>query len=237
MSRPILDVVWRTDGGRARPGHVAIVVDVLRACTNLITAFSMGAEKCFATTSIDEARQVGQRYNGLLLGERHNRKIQGFDYGNSPVELEPAAVKGRTFVFTSTNFPHALLAAEDAAEVFLGAPVNLSAVCERVLEVSRSSRADITIVLAGESSQRHAAEDLYFAGLAARKLSNECRLTEVYRRAMAAMAHLGPEEAANRSLHARELIESGFADDVDFAFTIDRFANTPHLEGDWITPG
>ena len=236
MSPPTLDIMWRTDGQTVPPGHIAIVVDVLRACTNLTTAFSMGAKNCLPTTDIDEARRLAAENDALLIGERNNARIQGFDYGNSPLELEPDKLSGATIVFTSTNFPHALNAAAKASTTLIGALVNLSVVSRRALALANQGRTDITIMLAGEPSEKHAAEDLYFAARAAHILAEDCTLTNAAKDAIRQMAHMTTAQAIQKSIHAAELIDDGFEKDVNFAFTIDKFTNLARLQGECIIP-
>lgn len=235
MAKPRVDVRWRTDGQQVDKGNVAIVVDVLRACTNLITAFSMGAKRCRVTAGTGEARELARTTDAILMGERDNQKINGFDYGNSPVQLEQQKIDNSTIIFTSTNFPSALAAAGEASNVLLGALVNLSAVCEKAANLAINSDADITLMLAGEHSQRHAAEDYYFAGRAAPVLAATCSLDSSAQQALVAARGRSPEDIMSLSPHARQLARQGFGKDVEFAMAVDRFDIVPTFRNGWIT--
>jgi 2-phosphosulfolactate phosphatase len=214
---------------------VAIVVDVLRACTNLITAFSMGAKRCRVTADVSEARKLARTMDAILMGERHNQKIDGFDYGNSPVQLEQRKIGNSTIIFTSTNFPGALAAASEASNVLLGTLVNLSAVCEKAVNLAINTDADITLMLAGEPSESHAAEDYYFAGRAAHILSGSCSLDSPAQQALTAACGRSPEDIMSLSLHAQELANQGYDKDVEFAMAVDRFDIVPTFRNGWIT--
>jgi 2-phosphosulfolactate phosphatase len=235
MSKPKVYVKWRRDGEAAGKGDVAVVVDVLRACTTLITAFSIGAKRCKITTEVEEARQIARGRNAILIGERNNKRIAGFDFGNSPGRLQREIIDGATIVFTSTNFPDALAAAAEAAHVLLGALVNLSAVCQTAYTLASDSKANIAMILAGEPAERHAKEDYYFAGRAARFLSETCVLDDSARKAVADVGGRSQQEMISCSVHARELIEAGFGQDVRDAFMIDQFDIVPILVNGWLT--
>lgn len=236
-SRPILDVRWRADGQVAGPHEVAIVVDVLRGSTTITTALSLGAAAVLATTEVEEARTLALKHGALLVGERKNQRIEGFDFGNSPLELEAARLRGRPVVFSSTNFPSALKAADRAVQVLIGALVNARAVSETALRMAQGSEADIAIILAGEPSEPHAREDDYLAGCSAGILADSCTLsTEAGKSAEWASRH-SPSQAIEASIHAQELIRDGFQGDVAFAFHLNRLDVVPRLRDGWIVAG
>jgi 2-phosphosulfolactate phosphatase len=235
MSRPKVYVKWCSDGETAGKGDVAIVVDVLRACTTVITAFSMGARRCKVTTEVGQARQIARRRKAILIGERNNKRIASFDFGNSPGQLQREKIDGATIVFTSTNFPHALAAAAEAIHILSGALVNLSAVCQAVHTLAINSKTNIGLVLAGEPSERHAKEDYYFAGRAARLLSKTCVLDRSARKAVDEVGERSEQEVISCSVHAEELREAGFGQDVRDAFLVDEFDIVPRLANGWLT--
>ncbi|MBP8304765.1 MAG: 2-phosphosulfolactate phosphatase [Phycisphaerae bacterium] len=233
---PRLDVRWRPDGQTAGPNEVAVVVDVLRGSTTIVTALALGATAIRATTGVDEARALAMEHQAVLIGERKNRRIEGFDFGNSPVELRADRLRGRPAVFSSTNFPFALKAAERAVHVLIGALVNLRSVGEAALKAAQDSRADIAILLAGEPSEPHAREDYYFAGRMAGLLADTCSLLAEADRAAQFAARHTPAQAIEASIHAQELISDGFQEDVAFAFHLNRFDGAPMVRDGWIVP-
>jgi 2-phosphosulfolactate phosphatase len=232
--KPVLDVRWRPDRQTIGSNEVGIVVDVLRGSTTIVTALSLGATAVLATTQIAEARTLAQKHHGILVGERKNKRIEGFDFGNSPMELQPERVRGHPVIFSSTNFPFALEAAARAKEILIGALVNVTAVCEAALEAATRSGAGITIMLAGEPTEPHAREDYYFAGCAARTLAGSCQLSAEAEDAAAFATSRSAAQAIQVSIHAQELIRDGFGEDVTFAFQLDRFNVAPRVIDEWI---
>mgnify|MGYP001225528765 CR=1 FL=1 len=115
-------------------GRTVVVLDVLRATTTITVALDAGAKAVLPAASTEEALRIVQnleRDDMLLVGERRSLRIPGFALGNSPAEFTAEAVKGKTIVMTTTNGTQALLAAQGAREIVVGAAVNFALVVER----------------------------------------------------------------------------------------------------------
>ncbi len=135
-------------GPKALAGRTALVIDVIRASTTMLTALANGARTIIPCLSPEEARQRLQDYppgEALLGGERRAQRLPGFALGNSPLEYTEERVKGKTILFTTTNGTRALLAAREAEALGVAAFVNLSAASQWVMARGR----DLTIVCAG----------------------------------------------------------------------------------------
>jgi len=63
-----------------------------------------------------------------LLGERHGLPIKGFDYSNSPTEIEKVDFSGKTIVMTTTSGTRGILYAQHAKEIITGSFVNSGAI-------------------------------------------------------------------------------------------------------------
>src|SRR5438094_8157671 len=69
-------------------GTTCVVFDVLRATSSITTALANGAEEIYPVRSIEEARALQEELgDAALAGERGGEKIDGFNYGNSPLEF------------------------------------------------------------------------------------------------------------------------------------------------------
>ena len=147
-------------------GRTAVVVDVLRASTSLITGLENGARDVRLFADPDEARAERKRRPSetvLLCGERGGKKIPGFDLGNSPQEYTAEAVGKKILLFTSTNGSGAVLkTAAWTAHVFLAAFVNASSAVEMVAR----NGSDCVVVCAGREG-RFSIEDTVCAGMLA----------------------------------------------------------------------
>jgi len=86
-------------------------------------------------------------------------KIPGFDLGNSPTDYAAAVVAGKKVIFTTTNGTVALIRAQEARRVFIGALTNLSA----VVEFLAAETGPVHLVCAGTNG-RITLEDVLCAG-------------------------------------------------------------------------
>jgi 2-phosphosulfolactate phosphatase len=157
LSPPEIDLLPERD----LAGCAAVVFDVLRATSTMVTALSHGAAGVWPARSIEEARALKERRPGALLGgERHGEKIAGFDLGNSPLEYGEN-VRGREIISTTTNGTIALRAAENAERVLAASLLNNGAVAEHL---AAQAPRGILLVCAG-TFREAALEDILAAGM------------------------------------------------------------------------
>jgi len=115
--------------------------------------------------TVEEASRLAQTLGpdaAVLAGERHGEPIEGFDLGNSPIEVTEQRVRGKTLVMTTTNGTGALLATQGASEVYLMAAVNLTVAAARARAILLE-RKELVILCAGRESQ-FGLDDAYAAG-------------------------------------------------------------------------
>ena len=78
---------------------LAVVIDVVRAFTTAAFAFHAGANSISLVSGVEEALELRATMPGaLVMGEVGGLRPPGFDFGNSPTELETAPVAGRDLV-------------------------------------------------------------------------------------------------------------------------------------------
>jgi len=155
--------------------QVCVVIDVLRASTSLITLVERGAAAIYIARSVELARAGSRGLPGALLaGEEGGLAPEGFHYGNSPVELSTADVRGRPVVFVTTNGTAAIRAVSHLGPVFIGAMRNATAVTAQALQIARASGADVTIVCAGREGG-FGLDDAYCGGYLASRLVKQGR--------------------------------------------------------------
>lgn len=146
-------------------GRTVLVVDVLRATSTVCAALHHGARAVIVAGDPSHATQIAQRIDTsdvLLAGERQGERIPGFDLGNSPTEMNPALVKGKTLVMTTTNGTGALLATAGAREVIVAAGVNLTAAATRA-RAAFEEGGDLLVLCAGRN-HGFGLDDAYVAG-------------------------------------------------------------------------
>ncbi|MGQ4833459.1 MAG: 2-phosphosulfolactate phosphatase [Candidatus Asgardarchaeia archaeon] len=88
---------------------IVIIIDVLRATTSIVTALSSGAPIVIPVESEIEAIKL-KRENfsseGIILaGEKNNKRIPGFDMGNSPYEFSVHRFSAPIILKTTNGTP------------------------------------------------------------------------------------------------------------------------------------
>jgi 2-phosphosulfolactate phosphatase len=166
----IVDVLDHVAGARAARG-LTVVIDVFRAFATAAYATHGGAARLLPVAEIDAALELRSREpDALLVGERHGRRLPGFDAGNSPTELRALDLRGRTVIHTTHAGTQGLLAAADAEEVVTGSFVNISAVA-RYIRAVRPQR--VSLVRMGHEARERCTEDDLYAESLQRLLADE----------------------------------------------------------------
>lgn len=200
-------------------GRTAVVFDVLRATSTMVTALAHGCRGVIPVEEVEEARRLAeklaaQKHPVLLAGERGGQKISDFPHGNSPLEFLPEVVAGKLLVLTTSNGTRAICrAAEAANRVLVGSLLNAGAVAR---EIAREGR-DVALICAG-SEGCFSLEDALAAGLVIEEmgLKEYSSLSDL---AIAAL-HLAraystePCLAFEHSRHGRKLLELGLKEDL-----------------------
>ena len=213
---------------------VVIVVDVLRAGTCTAVALHNGAREIIPTATVDAAARVSSNLAGaitMLAGERNGRMIEGFHFGNSPLEFTPEKVLGKAIVFLTTNGTPAFVKARHAREMAVCSFVNISAVADFV----RQQQGDVEIVCAGKSGSL-CIEDAVCAGMLIHLLTEGTAGTVHHEDAAAAALTLyksharGLRRMLKRSDNGVLLEELGFAADVHACGELDTVPVVPRLD-------
>jgi 2-phosphosulfolactate phosphatase len=216
----------------ALPTATALVIDVLRASTTIIAALGNGCAGVVPVGEPGEARARARALGGgaLAAGERKGLMIDGFDLGNSPLEMTAERVGGKVLVFTTSNGTRALLAARAAAAVGVAALVNLSAAAAW----ARGGGRDVTVVCAGERGEP-SLEDTVCAGLLVEALVRgepAAVLTDAARGAREAARGYGAAvgRLAQDSSWGRHLAAAGRAADLEVCLRLDTTTLVPRFD-------
>ena len=172
-----IDKLDHVAGAREARG-IAVVIDVFRAFSVAPHAFDAGVTRLFPVGEVGEAFELGRRFPGAVLaGERHARRLPGFDAGNSPTEIRALDLRGRVLVHTTHAGTQGLVNAGQAEEVLTGAFVNISAVCRYLL--ARAPDQVSLVRMGHEARERCAEDDLYAECLEKLLLGRPAPLAEV----------------------------------------------------------
>ncbi len=148
------------------PERVALVIDVIRATTTLVTMFERGCRAVRLAGDVLSARAAHRaRPDAVLVGEVAGLPPDDFSYGNSPVALADADLRGREVIFSTSNGTRALVAVAGAAGVIAACLRNGRAAVAAALELAESTRSDLGIVCAGRAGgTQQGLDDVICAG-------------------------------------------------------------------------
>lgn len=219
----------------ARSPTVAIVIDTLRFTSTACIAIQAGANSIAVMSNIEAARglAIGSQPRRILCGERHCTKISGFDLGNSPLEYVPAVVGQRQLIFSTTNGTVAVEAAQPAQTIALGSLLNRNAIAQWLIAQSVDNA---WLVCAGTDGQV-AQEDVLTAGAILDRLvvgssiqvgNDSANLARDAWRSVVREGNL--LQSLLEAQGGRNLVDSGFLDDVEFVAQLDRCDVVPRLD-------
>jgi 2-phosphosulfolactate phosphatase len=117
---------------------LCVVIDVLRAFTTAAYAFAAGATEIILVSTAEEAFQMHQEDNSLILmGEREGRPINGFHYGNSPADIQKGALSGKVVQRTSAG-TQGVVDCSHADQMLIASFVVAEATFKRIVQLSPS---------------------------------------------------------------------------------------------------
>ena len=214
---------------------VWIVIDVLRATTVITRWFELGGRDLYPVGSSGAARNLARDLasggaSPLLMGEENAIPPEGFDLGNSPLDLSREVVRAHSCAVMSTsNGTVALLSAAATGVPVLAACIrNASAALDHALTLG--SR--IGLLCAGRK-QRPGWDDTLCAGLLLHELQSrypDILLADGARLSLLAWRSSGNFLQSMRSAdHAVFLDHIGYGEDIVFACEQDAASVVPVL--------
>jgi len=127
---------------------IAVVIDMFRATSVIVTALSNGCREVIPYLTIEETLEYAKTLNRedyILGGERRAVKIDGFDLSNSPLEYTESVIKNKTVLMTTTNGTRTLTKSTSAKKILIAAMINAKAVAKELINLNE----DVVIINAG----------------------------------------------------------------------------------------
>ena len=208
----------------AREGAAVVVVDAFRASTTIAVLVQKGA-RVVPVASIDEAaHHPGADFR---IGERGSAKVKGFDFGNSPTELEAAEVRpGATVALSTTNGTRVTQAAGGASAIFSGAFVNARAVAGALEGEEHGPR--VVVIGCGWEGHRSSEDEAAAGAILHHLFAAGAKLDERAERVVALYRRHSKDVLAKNTA-ARRLLRLGHGRDLDFCLAEDTVPVVPRL--------
>jgi 2-phosphosulfolactate phosphatase len=165
-----IEILQLTDGAKRAKG-LTVVIDVFRAFSTACYVFAAGAEKIIPVEHVEEAFELKKQLeNIVMLGERNERKVPGFDFGNSPTHIMNQNFRGKTIIMTTSSGTRGIANATLADEIITGSFVNAEAI---INYIRKRNPAVVSLVCMGYEGRYPTQEDTFFAEYVRDKLLNK----------------------------------------------------------------
>jgi 2-phosphosulfolactate phosphatase len=167
MEVKILNLI---DGAKQARGLV-VIIDVFRAFSTACYAFGNGAKKIIPVGDIDIAHRLKKENSHfLLIGERGGQKPEGFDYGNSPTQIENVDFTDKIIIQTTSAGTQGIANATNADEIITGSFVNAQAI---INYIKKQNPKEVSLVAMGSAGVHIADEDVLCAEFIKNALENK----------------------------------------------------------------
>ena len=155
---------------------LVVVIDVIRAFTTAAFAFLHGAEKIILVSGVDEAFLLQKKYpQALLMGEQSGVPVEGFHFGNSPVDIMNGQIKGRTLIQRTSSGTQGVVSSQHADIILTASFVNAEATLKHIRALNPQR---VTFVIT--CMTKGGDEDLALADYLEKRLLNENVDTDAY---------------------------------------------------------
>ncbi|MDK2801293.1 MAG: 2-phosphosulfolactate phosphatase [Clostridiales bacterium] len=228
-----IDVIATADEAEEQKvkGKLAVVIDVLRATSTIVTALYNGCKGVIPVYDIERARSKAcelEPLQCLLGGERKGIMIEGFHHGNSPLEYTAESVRNKYVILTTTNGTKAIHHAKTATDITIASFLNGQAVAQYI---GRHFCDQVVMICAGTEGN-FSLEDVLCAGKVIDELiniRNDVYLNDLGIAAKDLYAN-NKEQLHNilsHTFHYSRLVSLGFDEDVAFCMQQDIYPIVP----------
>ena len=155
-----IQILQQLEGAKKAKG-IAVIIDVFRAFTTECFFMANGAKQLFAVGEQSIAYTLKKQHpDYILAGERNEVMLEGFDYGNSPANIEHIDFTGKTIVHTTSAGTQGIANASYADEIVTGSFVNALAISKYIKKQNVSV---VSLVCMGKAALSPTEEDTYCA--------------------------------------------------------------------------
>ena len=170
-----IQILQLLEGARSAKG-LTVIIDVFRAFTVETYMAKNNAAKIIPVKDVQTAFDFKKEHpDAILCGERNGVIIDGFDYGNSPADLEQVDLTGKTVVHTTSAGTQGIANAVGADEIITGSLANAGAIARYI---KSKAPEQVSLVCMGLNADRETEEDT-LCGEYIRSLLEGCPLPDM----------------------------------------------------------
>ncbi|MBD8490407.1 2-phosphosulfolactate phosphatase [Echinicola sp. CAU 1574] len=209
---------------------IVVVVDIFRATSTMITGLANKVSSITPVAGLEACRNMKSK-GYIIAGERNGQTAEGFELGNSPLSYLNNAYAGKKIAVTTTNGTLTIeKSKKDAAEVLIGAFLNLQATADYLIQQGK----DVVIHCAGWKGMFNLEDSLY-AGALVSVLANEFDFDcdgAIGMKALFEQNQGDLKSFLSQASHAKRLQNHNIDADIDFCLTLDKYNFVGKLEGE-----
>ncbi len=151
-----VEILHLVEGAKKAKG-LTVIIDVFRAFSMEAYMFAAGAEKVIPVGDLQIAWDYKKAHpDAILCGERGGVKVEGFDHGNSPTQIEGLDFTGKTLIHTTSAGTQGVANALGADEIIGGSLVTAKAIADYV---KYTNPAHVSLVCMGLHGKKQSDED------------------------------------------------------------------------------
>jgi 2-phosphosulfolactate phosphatase len=143
--------------GAQKAEGLTVIIDVFRAFSLECYLYANNAELIIPVADLTESFRLGtENPEFILIGERNERKVEGFQYGNSPNQILGIDFTGKTIIHTTSAGTQGIIQASKAEELITGSFVNAGAI---IKYIQQKNPKKVSLVCMGYSAKKPTEED------------------------------------------------------------------------------
>ena len=207
-----------------------VVIDVIRATSTINTILFSGAKSVKPVESLEECMKLKED-GYIVMAERMGKKVEGFDYGNSPSKIEKNLFADRDVGIATSNGTKAIVKTKGSKITLISSFLNLS----KVIEYLNTNSRDTLLVCSGWKGRTNL-EDTMCAGAIVAGLENYDYESDtvVIAKKLYEQSKDDILSSMKKSSHAKRLSGYDNIKDIEFCSEIDKQEILPYLDGDQI---
>ncbi|MDR1017495.1 MAG: 2-phosphosulfolactate phosphatase [Lachnospiraceae bacterium] len=137
------------DGAREATG-LTVIIDVFRAFSLECYLYNKGVKEIIPVGTVEEAFAYKEKNpDYILIGERHGKMCDGFNFGNSPSQTKDADLKGKIIIHTTSAGTKGVANAKNASAIIGGSIVNAKAIANYIKKKNPKTVTLVPMGLAG----------------------------------------------------------------------------------------
>jgi 2-phosphosulfolactate phosphatase len=212
---------------------IVVVVDILRATSAIVAAFTNGVDRILPVGTLEEAKAYKEK--GFMVAAERDGVVRDFaDFGNSPFNFTAERVKGKEIVYSTTNGTNSIMMASNSYRVLIGAYLNHKALVDYIVKENR----DLIILCAGWKNKFNLEDSLFAGSLAKSVLAHSNFFTNCDSTHAAmdlwGLASINLMAYIDKCAQRHRLAKNGLDDVIEYCHKFDQTNLIPALKENYI---